>query len=380
VIDAGGQSLRTRFNGQPVAVCRALTKGPMGSARQHEECLVLFPVHPLPVAKSREALTPSRATADPTDATLQVELLLTHRDTLPPLVPQSPEMRALAPRVAHRRRLVGDTVHRTKRLTSALKHDVPHGLQWLQEQAPAIFGDFLSRWPTLKAVQLARRTTLAHFFRAPPVRSPDVITTRSEAMTNARALTTADGVITPKARLVHALVAPRRVTLQAMADFDTASAHRAQDHPAFPFFDTVPGAGAVLAPRLLVACGEQRAREASAEALQKSAGIAPVTERRGKQAWGHWRLPGPTCLRHTFVAWAAESIRHACWAHVYSQPQRDQGKAHQAAVRALAFKGIRMLARCWHERTPSAESPSLQALHRRGSSLIPHLAKAPEKP
>jgi hypothetical protein len=84
----------------------------------------------------------------------------------------------------------------------------------------------------------------------------------------------------------------------------------------------------------------------------------------------------PPFLRQTFVAWAAESTRHAFWAQVYDQQQRDKGKAHQAAVRALAFTWIRILYRCWQERTPYDESTYLQALTRRGSSLIQNLAKA----
>ena len=83
------------------------------------------------------------------------------------------------------------------------------------------------------------------------------------------------------------------------------------------------------------------------DTLQKYAGIAPVTERSGKTSWVHWRLQGPKCLRHTFVEWAAESIRHSFWAGVFYQQQRDKGKAHQAAVRALAFTWIRILSRCW---------------------------------
>src|SRR5215831_17293412 len=133
-------------------------------------------------------------------------------------------MRALAPLVEHRQRLVGDKVRLTNRLTSALKNYFPHVLQWFQEKDTAIFCDFLSHWPTLKAVQLARRTTLEHFFRAHHVRSAAVISTRIEAMKNARAQTTDDGVITPNVLLVHALVAQLRVTLQAIADFDTAIA------------------------------------------------------------------------------------------------------------------------------------------------------------
>ena len=375
VIDAWVCTLRTRFNGQPIAVCLELNKGPIVSALQNYDFLVLFPVNPLTVATYREAFTPSRAKDDPTDAELQVEILLKHRDKLTPLVPQSPTMRALTQLVEHRRRLVGDKVRLTNRLTSALKNYFPHVLQWFQEKDTAIFCDFLSRWPTLKTVQLARRATLESFFRAHRVRSADVITTRIEAIKNAVALTTDDGVIAPNTLLVQALVAQLRVTLQAIADFDTAIAQRTQAHPDFPLFDALPGAGAVFAPRLLVAFGEQRERFTSAEELQKYAGIAPVTERSGKKSWVHWRLQCPTFLRQTFVEWAAESIRHSFWAQVYYQQQRDKGKAHQAAVRALAFKWIRILYRCWQDRIPYDESTYLQALHRRGSSLLQNLAK-----
>ena len=374
-IDAWAQSLRTRFNGQPVAVCLELNKGPIVSALRKYDFFVLFPVNPLTVAKYREAFTPSRAKDDPTDAELQVELLLKHRDKLTPLTPQSPAMRALAQLVEHRRRLVGDKVRITNRLTSALKNYFPHVLQWFQEKDTALFCDFLDRWPTLKAAQLARRTTLEDFFRAHHVRSAEVITTRIQAIKSAMALTTDDGVITPNALLVQALVAQLRVTLQAIADFDTAIAQRAQGHPDFPLFNAWPGAGAVFAPRLLVAFGEQRERYASAEELQKYAGIAPVTERSGKKAWVHWRFRCPTFLRQTFVEWAAESIRHSFWARVYYQQQRDKGKAHQTAVRALAFKWLRILFRCWQERIPYNESVYLNALNRRGSSLLQNLAK-----
>jgi hypothetical protein len=61
---------------------------------------------------------------------------------------------------------------------------------------------------------------------------------------------------------------------------------------------------------------------------------------------------------------------------VYYQQQRDKGKAPQAAVRALACKWIRILYRCWQERTPYDEAIYLQALHRRGASLSQTLAKA----
>lgn len=374
-IDAWVTTLRTRFNGHLVAVCLELTKGPLVFALRKYDFLILFPINPLTLARSREAFTPSRAKDDPTDAALQLELLLTHRDKLQPLHPQSPAMRALEQLVEHRRRVVGDKVRITNRLTSTLKNYFPQVLQWFPDKDTPIFCDCLSRWPTLKAAQLARRSTLETFFRDHHVRSADVVAQRLHAIKAATPLTTDEGVIAPNALLVQALVNQLRVTLAAIETFDNAIAQRAQSHPDFPLFQALPGAGPVFASRLLVAFGEQRERYTTAAELQKYAGIAPVTERSGKKAWVHWRLQCPKFLRQTFVEWAAESIRHSFWARVYYQQQRDKGKAHQAAVRALAFKWIRILYRCWQDRTLYDESVYLNALNNRGSSLIHNLAQ-----
>jgi transposase len=373
-IDEWARTLRKRFAGHLVAVCLELNKGPLVYALGKYEFLRLFPVNPLTLAKYREAFTPSHAKDDPTDAELLLELLLTHRDKLTPLHPQSPEMRALAHLVAHRRRLVGDNVRLTNRLTRALQNDCPHVLQWFDDKGTTVFCDFLAQWPTLKAAQLTRRATLERFFRDHHVRYTDVIDQRIQAIQSATPLTTAEGIITPHALLVQALVSQLRVTLQAIEDFDNAIAQCAQRHADFPLFAALPGAGAGLAPRLLVAFGEQRERYTSAEELQKYAGIAPVTERSGTTCWVHWRLQCPPFLRQTFVEWAAESTRHSFWACTYYQQQRDKGKSHQVAVRALAFTWLRMLFRCWQNRTPYAESVSLHALKRRGSPLIHPLA------
>jgi hypothetical protein len=369
-------SLRQRFAGKPIAICLELNKGPLVCAVRKDDFRVLFPVNPLPLARYREALTPSRATDDPTDAALQLEWLCPHRDKLPPLTPQRPTRRALEPRVAHRRRVVGDTVRLTNRLTSTLKNYVPQALQWFQDTDTLRFGDVLSRGPTRKAVHLARRSTWEPFLREHHVRAADVMTQRIDAIKAATPLTTDEGISAPPALLVQTLVSQLRVTLHASQDCDQAIAPRAQSHPDCPLFQTLPGAGPVFAPRLLVAFGEQRERSASAAELQPFAGIAPVTARSGKQSWVHWRFQCPPFLRQTFVEWAAASIRQACGARGYDQQQREQGKAHQAAVRALACKWLRMLLRCWQDRTPDHASVDLNALNRRGSALLQNLTQA----
>ena len=259
-IEAWVTTLRTRCSGQPVAVCLELTKGPIVSALRKDDLLVLFPINPLTLARYREAFTPSRAKDAPTDAALPLDLLLTHRDKLQPLQPQSPTMRALEQLGEHRRRVVGDKVRSTTRLTSTLKNSFPQVLQGFQDKDTRLCCDLLSRWPTLKAAQLARRSTLETCFRDHHGRVGDVLAKRIHAIKAATPLTTDEGVIAPNALLVQALVNQLRVTLAAIEAFDHAIAQRAQCHPDFPLFQALPGAGPVFAPRLRLAFGEQRAR------------------------------------------------------------------------------------------------------------------------
>jgi hypothetical protein len=68
----------------------------------------------------------------------------------------------------------------------------------------------------------------------------------------------------------------------------------------------------------------------------------------------HWRLRCLKFLRQTFVEFAALSIPHCYWANYYEQ-QRERGASHQAALRALAFKWIRIIHRCWQNCTPYDE-------------------------
>jgi hypothetical protein len=177
-------------------------------------------------------------------------------------------MRALPQRVAHRRRVVGDKVRIPNRLTRTRTNSFPHVLHGVQEKDTAIFCDVLRRGPTRKAAPLARRATLEPFCREPHGRYAAGLAPRLQAIKAAPPLTTDAGVIVPHTLLVQARVAQLRVTLQARADCDTPIAQHAQRHPAFSLCQALPGAGPICAPRLLVAFGAQRARDAAAAARQ----------------------------------------------------------------------------------------------------------------
>ena len=368
-IDNWAQSLYRRFGGQ-MAVALELSKGPLVYALQKYDFFVIFPVNPSTLASYRETFTPSGAKDDPTDAEYVLDLIMRHADCFEPLQPQSVEMRTLMSLVEQRRRLVDDRVRTTNRLRDTLKQYYPQALEWFDRIDTSLFCDFIERWPTLVQVKRARTTTLQRFFHQHNLRRAHLLDTRLSSIKAAMPLTLDEAVITPNRLQALVLVDLLRATLVAIKRFDEAIAELSPKHPDYALFSPLPGAGPSLAPRLLVAFGEQRDRFKSAAELQRYAGIAPVTERSGNKHWVHWRWQCPTFLRQTFVEWAAQTINKSYWAGLYYRQQRDKGCNHQAAVRALAFKWIRILYRCWQTHTPYNEALYLKALKRRGSPLL----------
>ena len=368
-IEQWAYSLQKRFGGT-IAVVLELSKGPIVYALQKYDFFELFPVNPSTLAKYREAFKPSRAKDDPTDAELALDLLLRHGDRFKPIKPQSVEMRTLTYLVEQRRQLVGDKTRFVNRLCDTLKQYFPQTLDWFEHRDTVLFCDFMTRWPTLTQVKRARKASLETFFKTHNVRFDTVIATRISGIRAATPLTLDVAVLTAHQLQAMAQVNQLRTTLQAIDQFDDAIAKLAPMLPDYALFKALPGAGPHLAPRLLVAFGEQRERFTSAAQFQQYSGVAPVTERSGKKCWVHWRWQCPIFLRQTLVEWAAQTINKSFWAGAYYRQQRDKGCSHQTAVRALAFKWIRILYRCWQNRTPYDESKYLNALKRRDSSLL----------
>ena len=66
----------------------------------------------------------------------------------------------------------------------------------------------------------------------------------------------------------------------------------------------------------------------------------------------------------------AQTVPRSFWAKTFYQSYRARGGSHQAALRALAFKWIRILHRCWVDRKPYDESRYLMALQQRQAPLL----------
>jgi transposase len=369
-LDAWAEELRQRFAGRPIAVCLELQRGPIVSALLKHGHFVLYPVNPQSLARYRQAWSPSGAKDDPTDAELALDVLLKHRDRLRPLRQESAPMRSLCRLVEDRRRLVGDRVRLTNRLIGALKGYFPGVLEWFEDKGTMVFCDFVERWPTAAQARKARKATLEAFFTEHNVRGSARIDARVAAIKEAVPLTEDPGVVTPALLLVKSLIPQLKVVLAAIQAYDEEISETCNKLSDFKVFKSFPSAAAVYAPRLLAAFGEDKSRFRNASEVQRYCGVAPVTERSGKQNWVHWRFKSSTFLRQTFVEWAALTIPRSYWAGEFYRRQRERGAPHQTALRALAFKWARILFRCWQLGATYDESRYLKTLKLRHSPLI----------
>ncbi len=362
--------LRQRFGGRPVAIGLEQARGGLLYALMGYEFLVLYPINPLTAKRFRDAFATSGAKDDPVDARLLWELLLKHRDRLRPWQPDTAATRQLALLCEHRRGLVEERTRLVQQLRAALKTYFPQALAWIGEElATALSCDFLRRWPTLAELQAIRPSSLRAFYYGHHCRRPDLVTQRLQQIKAAQPLTTDPAVITAHALRVRVLAEQLRVLLPALAQYDRQIEQLFSAHPERAIFESLPGSGPCLAPRLLAVFGTQRQRFADADSVERFSGIAPITRRSGQGYSVQRRQACAKFVRQTFHEFAGCSIRFCEWARAYYQAQRDRGKGHHVAVRALAFKWIRILWRCWQDRVPYDDNRYLAALRRHGSPL-----------
>ena len=368
-IEAWVGQLCRRFANRPIAVAVEQVKGALVFMLSKYEPLHLYPVSPAMSAKMRQALYPWGAKDDPRDADLLVDLLLQHRDKLRRLSPDSEATRRIQNLVEERRNLVNEKTAQTNRLTNHLKIYFPQMLGWFDRLDTELVCAFLEQWPTLEELQKAPPARLRTFFRKHRCRDQELIERRMEGIKQAIPATRDRAVIEAKSAVAKVSAQVIRSLIRGIADLDRKIEEAAAAHPDFFIFESLPGAGAALAPRLLAAFGSQRERYGNAGEVQSYSGIAPVTERSGKKKWVHFRWACPKFLRQSFHEWAGHSIAHSQWARSYYQQQRERGKAHHAAVRGLAFISIRIVFRCWKFGVVYDEGKYLAALAKRNSPL-----------
>ncbi len=345
----------------------------------------LYPINPISLQKFRETFVTSRAKDEGKDAQYLAELLLSHHDKLKPWQPDDSQTRQLQQLVLHRRAVVDQRTGLTNRLKALLKAYFPQALELCGEDLwRPLATAFLLKWPTLQSLKKARKESLKQFYYLQGSRSQTLIEQRLERIDKAVPLTDEMALLQSYTLRVHLICKELQLLLKTLEQFDQQIAKVFQQHPDRAIFEALPGAGPVLAPRLLASMGSERERFPRPGNLQCLSGVAPVTKQSGNKCSIHRRYCCPKFLRQSFHQYAKESILHSRWAAAYYGQQRNKGCGHHTAVRALAYKWQRIIWKCWQSHTVYKEAIYEAALKKSKSPLVSlldqiELGKSPVK-
>ena len=333
--------------------------------------ITLYAINPITLQKFREAFVTSRAKDDGKDAQYLAELLLTHHAKLKAWQPDDGPTRQLQQLVRHRRAVVDERTGLSNRLTALLKHYFPQALELCGEDLwRPLATAFLLKWPTLQSLQKAKPGTLKTFYYLHGSRSQKLIEERLAFLAQAVPLTEEVAFLQSYTLRVQLLCRELQWVQKTVAEFDDQIAQAFKAHADRELFASLPGAGPVLAPRLLASLGSQRERYGQAKNLQSYSGIAPVTKQSGGKCYIHRRYLCPQFVKQSFHEYAKESILHSRWAAAHYWQQRQKGCGHHTAVRSLAYKWQRIIWKCWQSRTRYQEQIYEAALKKNGSPLV----------
>lgn len=321
---------------------------------------VVVAVNPVVLHRFRQAFAPSGAKGDAGDAALLGEIVLTHPEKFAALPAVDARQEQLAVLVRQRRHWVDTRTGLVEQLGAVLKRYYPQALELAGENLCSPMGlEFLRSWPDLPAAQRVAWAEVEKFYRGHNSGRPAVLARRRELLAKARNVSVAEHYVGPCRLQMLAMVRQIEALNASVVEFDQAIASLYAEAPGREIIDSLPGAGAVLAPRLWVAC-QQAGEKPTGMDLALRSGIAPVQKQSSGSKTVAFRRARPRFLHQTWLEFAAHSAPRCAWAGTYCSARKHKGHGKAAIHRALAFKWTRIVARLWRDRVPYDENHYLQ--------------------
>lgn len=322
----------------------------------------VVPINPDLIARRRG---PAKKKDDAEDARIACLIALDRHERLRPLIPHGEvagELRSIArddERAGRDERRLGN------RLRADLLATFPAALEIGGEDLGApTFLRLLERWPTATALQAVPRDELVAFARSCRHGWPERFADKVQAALASEQFRPKDYLVRAKADTIRlaatqllAVGAQRRAWERRMGELLLGAPRRGRakepggdgvgkGFPGGEIYLSFPGLGDRLAARIAGEIGDHPEQFDTPNSLQCYAGKAPVTRRSGKsELVVAYRLAHNRFLGGAVQQWAFCSLQRSGWARDFYEAQRNRGKRHHAALRALGNRWLEIL---WH--------------------------------
>ena len=315
---------------------------------------VIYLIPPQATNNYRRRHRSTRAHTDESDAALLARALRTDRDCHRRLRPNLP----LTQKILAQVRLV-ETLRRTIQRQAGQLHTV---LVRTYPQAVGLFGKltaqislhFLMAYPTAQHIENLSWAEFEAFCHSHKYRRSDLISRRFHQLlepapeASLAAIQAYEGQVRTLAELLLPQVCHRNEALRWLEKLFW-------QHPDAHIFDSLPGAGQLLAPSLLAKFGDHRDRFPDSFSVQALAGTCPVTEQSGRRKRVRFRRACDKEFRRIAQQFANSSARSVGWAAAYWHRVRPSCNSDSGAYRRLANRWLGIIWKLWQDGKPYDE-------------------------
>ncbi len=315
--------------------------------------LEVLAIHPNQVKAARPRFAVAHGKSDRFDAYVLAELARTDAHRFRVLVPDGDETKALKALTRAREDLVGVRVELANQLRAQLAAFWPGALIFADVDSPISLA-FLKRCPSPADAKGLGPKRLAGFLarhRYCGRRTPEELLERMRSAPAGRA----EEMETEARRaVVLGLVGALGPIVAEISELTSQIRGALAAHPdAALFAPLFRDRKTAISPATLIAeLGDCRERYPTEAAMAADAGMSPVALESGKLRVATFRRACDKRLR-VAVATLADSTRHwHPWAREVYLRARSRGQDHPHAIRTLGRAWIRVLWRCWQDRTP----------------------------
>jgi transposase len=302
----------------------------------------VYPVNPRASQKFREAMHLAGDKTDPMDAETLARLLATFHEKLHPLKPDAPELVALRIACEDRLRLVKEHTAKLNELQDLLKAYCPAFLGFFADLDSQVALAFLEEFPTQEMMRSLTPTRVRGWLKRRGYPCPQRIDAMVEHLRRP-VLPVAAHLQDAKRPRIRYLARALAALGEELRECDDQINHDLDRLPEADWIRSLPGVGLALGPALLACLGRDPNRFAHVGQARALFGTAPVTEQSGARRSAHFRRGCWKFARRTFQLFAQSSLATCGWANEFYHRQRDRGRSHHQALRALAHKWVKIL-------------------------------------
>jgi len=320
----------------------------------------LYILAPTVVKSSRGRQRTSAARDDDSDAALLADILRTDRQQLIPWQPDGElvcQMRALISFIDD---LTASIVQYSNRLRANLLRYYPQVLNAFSRLKAKLCLHFLMAYPTPEGAAGLDFAEFDAFCRQhrdsrAKYRRRRLVYLQQSIPLDQRVVATYEIQVPWIAQLLLNLVQQKQQAIRQLQSLFG-------QHPDHEIFVSLPGAGDLLAPKLLVMFGDHRQRLPTPAVIQALAGTCPVTIRSGQRYSVRFRRACNRPFRHTSQQFAEQSVRQSSWAAAYFHNARSRGLTKSHAYRCLANRWLKIIWTLWQRQVCYDEAYHLRQI------------------